>query len=291
MLHELHIESLGVIDSLDLVLGSGLTALTGETGAGKTMLVEAITLLVGGRADATMVRPNAAEARVEGRFVVWSDSEQSVSVPLPIGPVAIRTLKVDGQDGTVQPLVIGVQGTELPDFANQQIMQQQQVAPSNSIQPSGEGPAYAVQVTGKGLHIVDLIFEISALIEGELGRADFPLRNAASGTLEWTLPADGLDAKVNGRTNVYRRDGRTVILPIAQLSTLRLQWLPTVQKGAGDVVFHANVASAMALQDSGIVLRTTVAVTCRQGEISELEVTIPEGYSVQSVTGDRRAHV
>lgn len=70
MLHELHIESLGVIESLDLVLGSGLTALTGETGAGKTMLVEAISLLVGGRADSTMVRPQCVEARVEGRFVV-----------------------------------------------------------------------------------------------------------------------------------------------------------------------------------------------------------------------------
>ncbi len=73
MLHELHIESLGVIDRLDLVLGAGLTALPGETGAGKTMLVEAISLLVGGRADSMMVRPGAAEARVEGRFVVGDD--------------------------------------------------------------------------------------------------------------------------------------------------------------------------------------------------------------------------
>jgi DNA repair protein RecN (Recombination protein N) len=73
MLHELHIESLGVIERLDLVLGAGLTALTGETGAGKTMLIEAISLLVGGRADAMMVRPGAAEARVEGRFVVGND--------------------------------------------------------------------------------------------------------------------------------------------------------------------------------------------------------------------------
>ena len=51
----------------------GLTALTGETGAGKTMLVEAINLLVGGRADPAIVRPGAAEARVEGRFVVGDD--------------------------------------------------------------------------------------------------------------------------------------------------------------------------------------------------------------------------
>lgn len=73
MLTELHIEQLGVIEGLDLVIGPGLTALTGETGAGKTMLVEAIELLVGGRADATLVRPGAVEARVEGRFVLDDD--------------------------------------------------------------------------------------------------------------------------------------------------------------------------------------------------------------------------
>lgn len=82
MLQELHIESLGVIEQLDLVLGAGLTALTGETGAGKTMLIEAISLLVGGRADATMVRPGAAEARVEGRFVV-DDEEYVVARVIP----------------------------------------------------------------------------------------------------------------------------------------------------------------------------------------------------------------
>ena len=69
MLSELRIENLGVIEKLEIVLAGGLTALTGETGAGKTMLVEAISLLVGGRADASIVRPGASEARVEGRFV------------------------------------------------------------------------------------------------------------------------------------------------------------------------------------------------------------------------------
>lgn len=69
MLSELRIENLGVIEQLEIVLTSGLTALTGETGAGKTMLVEAISLLVGGRADASIIRPGAQEARVEGRFV------------------------------------------------------------------------------------------------------------------------------------------------------------------------------------------------------------------------------
>jgi DNA repair protein RecN (Recombination protein N) len=83
MLTELHIENLGVIERLDLVLGAGLTALTGETGAGKTMLVEAIELLVGGRADASIVRHGAEEARVDGRFVRPDGSETVLSRVVP----------------------------------------------------------------------------------------------------------------------------------------------------------------------------------------------------------------
>jgi DNA repair protein RecN (Recombination protein N) len=70
VLVELQIRDLGVIEQASLVLGPGMTALTGETGAGKTMLVEAIELLVGGRADAIVVRAGADEAVVEGRFLV-----------------------------------------------------------------------------------------------------------------------------------------------------------------------------------------------------------------------------
>jgi DNA repair protein RecN (Recombination protein N) len=86
MLTELHIEDLGVIASLDLVLADGYTAFTGETGAGKTMLVEAISLLIGGRADTAMVRSGSSEARVEGRFV---DGDDEV--------VLARVIPVDGR--------------------------------------------------------------------------------------------------------------------------------------------------------------------------------------------------
>jgi DNA repair protein RecN (Recombination protein N) len=69
VLVELAVRDLGVIAELRLVLGGGMTVVTGETGAGKTMVVDAIELLVGGRADPLLVRTGADEAWVEGRFV------------------------------------------------------------------------------------------------------------------------------------------------------------------------------------------------------------------------------
>ncbi|GAB3769707.1 DNA repair protein RecN (Recombination protein N) [Nocardioides ginsengisegetis] len=66
MLEEIRIGSLGVIDSSTLELGPGLTVITGETGAGKTMIVTALGLLLGGRADSGAVRSGAKTARVEG---------------------------------------------------------------------------------------------------------------------------------------------------------------------------------------------------------------------------------
>jgi DNA repair protein RecN (Recombination protein N) len=70
MLSDLVVEGLGVIDRAELSLDRGCNALTGETGAGKTLVVAALSLLLGGRADRTLVREGANEARVEGRFVL-----------------------------------------------------------------------------------------------------------------------------------------------------------------------------------------------------------------------------
>ena len=82
MLVELRITGLGVIDEVEVVFGSGLTAVTGETGAGKTMVMGAVELLLGGRADSSIVRPGADEAVVEGRFVV-GDAEHVLRRVMP----------------------------------------------------------------------------------------------------------------------------------------------------------------------------------------------------------------
>jgi DNA repair protein RecN (Recombination protein N) len=69
VLSELRVRDLGVIEDLTISFSPGMTVLTGETGAGKTLVVEALQLVLGGRADVGMVRAGAAEALVEARFV------------------------------------------------------------------------------------------------------------------------------------------------------------------------------------------------------------------------------
>jgi DNA repair protein RecN (Recombination protein N) len=77
VLLELHVKDLALVEDIWLEFGSGLTVLTGETGAGKTVLVGALQLLLGDRADTSLVRSGAEEALVEGRFLI-GDEERLV---------------------------------------------------------------------------------------------------------------------------------------------------------------------------------------------------------------------
>jgi DNA repair protein RecN (Recombination protein N) len=104
MLVELAVRDLGVIEDLRLVLGAGMTAVTGETGAGKTLVVDAIELLVGGRADPTMVRSGADEAWVEGRFSVPGDDEDEVVLARAIPAEGRSRAYVNGRLATIATL-------------------------------------------------------------------------------------------------------------------------------------------------------------------------------------------
>ena len=68
MLAALSIRDIVLIDKLDLEFGEGLSALTGETGAGKSILLEALSLALGGRGDTTLVRRGAAQGQVSANF-------------------------------------------------------------------------------------------------------------------------------------------------------------------------------------------------------------------------------
>src|SRR5512144_1373719 len=78
MLTELRIHNFAIIDQLDLRFGSGLIILTGETGAGKSIILDAVVMLIGGRADVTMVRTDSDTAFVEGVFHLKGPEKEAV---------------------------------------------------------------------------------------------------------------------------------------------------------------------------------------------------------------------
>ncbi|MBB2922191.1 DNA repair protein RecN [Cellulomonas cellasea] len=105
MLEEIRIENLGVIGRAHVTLGRGLTVLTGETGAGKTMVLTGLSLLLGGKADPAVVRTGQRGASVEGRIVE------------PEGSVVLRRAEDAGaeadDDGTL--VVLRTVGAATPE--------------------------------------------------------------------------------------------------------------------------------------------------------------------------------
>ena len=90
MIEEMRLRDLGVIAEATLPIGAGFTAITGETGAGKTMVVTGLGLLLGQRADSGAVRAGASQATVDGVWIVPED-----------GPVAARVREAGGD---VEPI-------------------------------------------------------------------------------------------------------------------------------------------------------------------------------------------
>jgi DNA repair protein RecN (Recombination protein N) len=99
-LRELTVENLAVVESVRLVLAPGFTVLTGETGAGKSLVVDAVALALGARASADQVRSGADAARVEAIF----------DAPLPADDDPLADLIEAGEGSVIVRREIGADG-------------------------------------------------------------------------------------------------------------------------------------------------------------------------------------
>jgi DNA repair protein RecN (Recombination protein N) len=107
VLSELRVENLLLIERAELRLGPGLNVLTGETGAGKTMLAHALDLLLGGRARPGIVRPGAAEAYVEGVFELPEELRAELGDRLPADAEELVLARRVSAEGRTRALLCG----------------------------------------------------------------------------------------------------------------------------------------------------------------------------------------
>ena len=111
MIDEIHVQNLALIEDAHMEPAPGLTVLTGETGAGKTALLSALKLLMGERADSSMVREGAASAEVQGRvFASASDTEGTI-VSRRLSADGRSRVKIDGNLASVSELADRVGST------------------------------------------------------------------------------------------------------------------------------------------------------------------------------------
>jgi DNA repair protein RecN (Recombination protein N) len=98
MLEELRVENLLLLERAELRLAPGLNVVTGETGAGKTLLAQALDLLLGGRARSGIVRGDAAEAYVEGTFSMTEELRGFDAIPADAEEIVLaRRVWPDGR--------------------------------------------------------------------------------------------------------------------------------------------------------------------------------------------------
>ena len=118
MLLELSVQNLLLIEEARLELAPGLNVITGETGAGKTVLAHALDLLLGGRARPGIVRPGAGEAYVEGVFEL---PDGFIAEQLPEGATEVALSRRVGADGRTRAYLNGrsIQLAELRELAGE----------------------------------------------------------------------------------------------------------------------------------------------------------------------------
>ncbi|WP_256107061.1 DNA repair protein RecN [Streptomyces sp. ODS05-4] len=178
----MRIRSLGVIDDAVVELSPGFTAVTGETGAGKTMVVTSLGLLLGGRADAALVRIGSPSAVVEGRLSVE-----------PGAPAAVRAAEA---------------GAELDDGA---------LLISRTISAEGRSRAH---LGGRSVPVgvlAELADELVA-VHGQTDQQGLLKPSRQRGALD-RYAGDGVAAPLRTYTDAYRRL-RTVAARLDELTTL-----------------------------------------------------------------------
>jgi DNA repair protein RecN (Recombination protein N) len=203
MLLELHVENLLLIERAQLRFAAGLNVLTGETGAGKTVLAHALDLLLGGRARTGIVRPGAGEAYVEGCFELPRSLLDERGERLPADATEIVLARRVGADGRTRAYLNGRSatagdlrdlGASLISFYGQHEHRRLTIAAAQLElldETCGPGHAQRLRACAEAYHEarrlhaqLDGLNELSGVRERELELLEFELAEIAAAAVE-----------------------------------------------------------------------------------------------------------
>jgi hypothetical protein len=209
---------------------------------------------------------------VTARFVLHSFRDHQITLPLPLGPVATRSATLDGKPAAL--LVTAGPAANV----------QANAAPNQAAASS-----LSVVVTGAGLHLLDVEFDLPAQLTGPAGAFTAPLLPVATGKFTFTPPANDLSIRVNGVSSAFRirkaGDDSFVEVPVDAGGGLRLSWQPVKQRGGIDVIVHSEAATAALFDDAGLTITTSHLLRVRQGSLKEAIFTLPTALKLKTISG------
>ena len=289
MLEEMQIRGLGVIDEAALELAPGFTVVTGETGAGKTMIVTGLGLLFGGRSDAGLVRPDGTRAVVEGRVAVHPDGVPALRAveaggDLDDGALVLsRTVAADGRSRAY------VGGRQVPvsvlgELAESLVAVHGQSDQQRLLSPSRQRAAldrYASADVGKPLAsyrtAYERLREVTALLEQLTTRGRERLQEA-----------DALRYGLKEVETVEPQPGEDLALAAESEKLSHADSLRTAAETAhGALLAEPEIGGADAITLVGMARRAVEDVRAHDPELAALADRLTEvGYLLADVAAD-----
>jgi DNA repair protein RecN (Recombination protein N) len=297
MLLGLRIQNFTVVDEVEVAFGPGLTVLTGETGAGKSILVDALGLLLGARADAGLVRAGTEEALVEAVFqrtaslserlsaLGLPDVGEEVSVRRVVGRAGRARVHINGALATVGLLSQLLQG--LLDVAGQH-------AHVALFQPAFQrslldrvGAVPATRATYREAHQALLAVDKELLALGGAGEGDTQLDFLRFQVDEVERLAPALDE------DVRLEEERRRLISVERLRTLceEAESRLTAEGGASESAGRARAAVEEALQKDALLERAASALRAGTAELEEAAVALRHYLSGLEADPQRLAEV
>ena len=290
MLEEIRIRGLGVIDDAVLELAPGLTVITGETGAGKTMVVTGLGLLFGGRADSGVVRIGVDRALVEGRLQVAADdpaTERALEAGAELDDGALLLARSLTGEGRSRAYVGGraVPASLLADLAETNLAVHGQSDQSRLLRPTHQRDAldrYAGSPVATPLAAYTEAFAELRTLDIELGELTTRSRERAqeADLLHFGLEEiEALDPQPGEETALAAEEDR---LANADMLRTAAAGAHDALLGAGDGPEGADAAALVAAAQSTLTAAGAhdEALAALAGRVSEI------GYLLTDVAGD-----